>query len=124
MPKDVFIQKKEIKQLFRKATGFCAWGEYELGYKLRDNSARSGIDYYLSEFKKDNKTIDKKQLLKISYGHLFKVIRKLIDESYYLYYEVNGTFRKNKFKSFERNEIADKYFKEFINFYLQNNKSA
>ncbi len=123
-PKDIFIQKKEIKLLFRNATGFCAWGEYERGYKLRDISARAGIDYYLSEFKNNHKSIDKKILLKIKYNHLFKVIREIIDKSYYLYYEVNGTFREDKFKASERNEIADKYFKEFIDFYSKKNPSA
>ena len=120
---NVFIQKNEIKQLFRKATGFCSWGDYEQGYKLRDNSAKIGIDYYLNELKKDHNPIDKIRLLEISYDHLFKVIRKIIDESYYLYYEVNGTFREDKFKASERNEIADKYFNELMNFNLQKKQS-
>ncbi len=113
-PQVVLMHKKEIKELFRKSTGFCAWDMYEKGYKIRDNHAKAGIDYYLSTFKKERKAIDKKKLLNISYNHLFKAIREIIDESYYLYYEVNGMFREDKFKVSERNEIADKKYNDFI----------
>jgi len=112
--KYVNVQKKEIKQLFRKATGFCSWGEYEQGYKLRDNNAKTGIEYYLNEFKQNHVSIDEKILFKVNYNHLFKIIREIIDESYFLYYEINGTFREDKYKPSERNAIADKKYKEFI----------
>lgn len=110
--------------MFRKATGFCSWGEYERGCKLRDNHAKAGIDYYFTESKRNYKLIDKKLLLKINYDHLLEMIREIINESYYLYYEVNGTFREDKFKASERNEIADNYFNKIIDFYSKKKRTT
>ena len=111
----IFLSRKELRKLFRKATGFCMWDEYERGYDLRDSAASSGVNYYLNEFEKTRKASGKKDKLhEIDIDHLIKTVRSVIDLSYSLYYNFNGTFREDKFSADEKNGIADRVYREFV----------
>ncbi len=113
--KHVAITKSQLKKMFHQATGFCSWGEYERGDMLRDRYAMAGIDYCLNEFKIQNKKhIKKNDFIKLEYGGLFKAIRDVIDKSYFLYYNANGTFREDRYKASEINDIADDACKQFL----------
>lgn len=111
------LTKSELKKLFREATSFCKWDEYERGYKIRDKNAALGMDYFL------NKTIDKRgklvvnskdNLIRVDYKKLRNAVREVIDESYLLYYNINGTFRKYNARIDERNKTADSLYLKFL----------
>lgn len=104
-PVDVILSKKELKILFRKATEFCQWDEYEKGYKYRDNKTTLGIKDFVA--KTLNNNLQSRNKLEVHYNQLHKAIREVIDESYLFYYNINGTFKARKAKSEERNKFAD-----------------
>ena len=45
----VHISKRDIKKLFRLATEFCQWDEYEKGDKYRDNKTSLGLKEFLEQ---------------------------------------------------------------------------
>ena len=116
-PKTVVLTKSGLIKLLRKATGFCQWDEYEKGYKLRDKQTILGVDYFIDSLKNEKSDYRRERreiYYEIKYTKLYKVIREIIDDSYWLYYNANGTFRKDKCTSAEKNEIANRFYKELV----------
>lgn len=111
---NIKLTKKEIKILFRSATGFCKWDEYERGYKIRNNNVTLGIDFFILQIVNIRNDSSKNTLIDIDYKKLYSAIRKVVDESYLLYYNINGTFREDKVKVTEKNVIADSLYTKFL----------
>lgn len=109
----VQITKRDIKKLFRMATEFCEWDEYEKGYKYRDNKTIIGIKEFLELIL--SKEVQSRNKLEVHYNQLHKAIREVIDESYLFYYNINGTFKERKAKVEERNKFADSLSEKFLN---------
>ncbi len=109
----VHISKRDIKKLFRLATEYCQWDEYEKGDKYRDNKTSLGLKEFLEQ--NLNTKVQSRNKLKVHYNQLHKAIRNVIDESYLFYYNINGTFKVKKAKVEERNKFADSLSGKFVN---------
>lgn len=111
--REISLSKSEIKKLLKNATGFCKWDDFEKGFIIRDKNAQYGLDSFLIELKNSSHGLHSNNIV-LHYNNLLSAVRAVIDESYYLYYDLNGTFRADKFKNSECNEIVNRIFKKFI----------